>query len=302
MASEQKSNPIANLAHKVLSSQSRPETSEKLAAELQKRYRKHVNVLAFISKIAHPSVLLAQKKDGATARPSEKKCKDCDHPHIDHERHQTDGFIHIRNPVEKRHYHSACFRNILPSPCWDCSECYEDNKLSAGDIVEHEAMPKYSWVWRDTKTINGITGHLVYQVPDNANPIRTRDGFAIPWHRYYCGGHLPKNPAAALKQAKRVAIKDIVEEDYRDTKARAERCNAIIEKFGTKSIHIKIEGDKYYGFLLDTMELDTENRMAVLSLFDVSCQPCLTYRVLLTNNNTDGDRRNYENSPRNHSQ
>jgi hypothetical protein len=121
-------------------------------------------------------------------------------------------------------------------------------------------MPKYRWVWRNTKTINGITGHLVYQVPDNANPIPTREGFAIPWHRYYCGGHLPKTPAAALKRAKRVAIKDLIEEDYRETKAWAKRCNAIIGKFGTKAVHIKIEGDKYYSFTLDTTELYTEDR------------------------------------------
>ena len=117
MASEQKSNPITNLVHKVLGSQSKPETSEQLTAELQKRYGKHINVLAFISKVADPSVLLARKKDEAIARASEKKCKDCDHPHIDHERHQTDSFIHIHDPVQKQHYHSAYFRNTLPSPC-----------------------------------------------------------------------------------------------------------------------------------------------------------------------------------------
>lgn len=161
-------------------------------------------------------------------------------------------------------------------------------------------MPKYSWVWRDTKTINGITGHFVYQFPDNANPIRTRDGFAIPWHRSYCGVHLPKNPAAALKRANRVAIKDLIEEDCRETKARAERCNAIIEKFGTKAVHIKIEGNKYYGFILDTTEVDTEDRMAVLSLFDVSRKPCLTDPFFFTNDSADGDRRNDENSSRNH--
>jgi hypothetical protein len=72
-------------------------------------------VVAFILKSADPSVLLAREKLEAIARASEKKCKDSDHPHIDHERHQKDNFIHIHDPVQKQYYHLACFRNTLLS-------------------------------------------------------------------------------------------------------------------------------------------------------------------------------------------
>lgn len=268
MISEKKTNLISNLVDKIKGSKSAPVMSDDLATEVQKQYGKYVNVLAFISKIAESSVLLAKKNDESDTAVSEK-CKHCDHLHVDHERYQTDSFIHFHGPVQKQQWCDVCFRAALSSPCWDCSECYEDNQLSADDDVEHEAMPKCGWVWRDTKTINGTTGHLVYQVPDSKTPIRTRDGYAIPWHRNYCQDHLPKNPAADLKRANRAAIKDLIEQSYAEAKALADTCKEVIESSGTKDFKVELENRNYYGFILDTTELSTVYDVAILTLFDV---------------------------------
>lgn len=131
-------------------------------------------------------------------------------------------------------------------------------------------MPEYGWVWRDSKTINGTTGYLVYQVPNSSSPIRTRDGFAIPWHSHHRETNVPDDPAVELKLENRVAIKDLIEEDWEKTKSRVNDCGQTMKKLQDKMGNVNTENSQYYGFILDTTELVNEHCLAVKILFDVS--------------------------------
>lgn len=268
MASEKTSGPIAKLVERVKGPKTfSPEKIEQLTAAVQNEYGYLDNVLGFAPEIPTDADRIMYQE---LAQTPENLCKDCDHAHICHERHQKASFIRLHDPLQSQHYHKTCFRKKLPTPCWDCAICYEDNALTPEDTIEDEIKPKYGWVWRDSVTIGGTKGHLIYQVPDSPAPIRTRDGFAIPWTRFYCQEHKPTDIAGDMRCAKRTPIKDLIKETSTETAERAERCHQQFEKYALKERFVDNEDAGYYGFLLDTTDLNTEECFAVLSLFDVS--------------------------------